>query len=110
MKKQLIVISFKPNQLNTLEVYDEEDFDEAHARFSELMENKDPDDEVWTTTREAFFEKYIQPVSYKEWLQFANEFLNSNMNATIEHGDYFDEYKSGVKWEVIVVKSITENS
>tara|TARA_R100000951_G_scaffold115358_3_gene123193 strand:- start:53 stop:382 length:330 start_codon:yes stop_codon:yes gene_type:complete len=106
--KQLILIAFNPDELLFTRVYDEEEFEEAHNKFDELFTNKDDQTDVSLMTRETYFTKHIQPAGYVEWLDLANEFLENNSTNLIEIGEYFEEYKSGMKWEVVAVKHISK--
>ena len=86
MGKDQILISFTNSKLNFIREYKEEESEAAFSKFKELFSSKDSQTNVTLCTSALFFEKFIKPTAYKEFIETVNSYLDEEDFERVKRG------------------------
>ncbi len=102
--KDTVLVSFTNSSLSFIKKYDEKDFELASKKFQELFSKKDSQTNVTLFASSFFFEKFIKPVAYREFIETVNSYLDEEDFERVKEGDLMEEFEQGLTEEAAAHK------
>ena len=97
-EKNQILISFDNSKLLFIKEYEEEESEIAFEKFSELYFKRKDQTNVTLCASSVFFEKFIKPRAYKDFIQNVNFHLSEaeGVFLNVKEGDLIKEFEDGM--------------